>query len=90
MLDGAGDTNRNIQLGGDNLAGLADLPVVRRKPGIDGGAGGTNGSAQLVRQLLDDCKILLAAHAAHAGNNDAGSGQCRPGRFAQLRRNEFG
>src|SRR5258707_15280616 len=38
MLDGAGNADRDIEIGGDDLAGLADLVVVGHEAGIDGGA----------------------------------------------------
>src|SRR5450631_3665596 len=38
MLDRAADSGRDVKLRRDDLAGLPDLPVVRRVAGIDGGA----------------------------------------------------
>jgi len=38
VLDGARDADGNVELGGDDLAGLADLEVVRDVAGVDGGA----------------------------------------------------
>src|SRR5437868_11418907 len=38
MLNGAGDTDRDVEIGSDDLAGLTDLIVVRHEAGIDGGA----------------------------------------------------
>ena len=42
VLDGARDTDGDVQLGGDDLAGLADLDVVRADLGLAGGARSTN------------------------------------------------
>jgi len=50
MLDRAGDTASDIQLRRNDLAGLADLPVVRSVAFIDGSQTGTKARAQLVRQ----------------------------------------
>ncbi len=36
MLDGAGDADRHIEVRRHHLAGLADLPVVRREARVDG------------------------------------------------------
>lgn len=38
VLDGTGDAHRDVQLRGDDLAGLADLHVVRHETGVDRGA----------------------------------------------------
>src|SRR5260370_23557581 len=35
MLDGARDTDRDVEIGSDDLAGLPDLVVVRDEAGID-------------------------------------------------------
>ena len=43
MLDGTQDAGDDVELRRDDLAGLADLPVVRGITGIDGRAACTNG-----------------------------------------------
>src|SRR6478735_9636027 len=48
VLDGAADANRDVQLRRDDLAGLADLPVVGRVAGVDGGAARAERGAELV------------------------------------------
>ncbi len=53
MLDGAGDADGDVELGRHHLAGLADLLVVRRVAGIDRGARGADGGAELVGDRLD-------------------------------------
>ncbi|KQU08295.1 hypothetical protein ASG68_22105 [Rhizobium sp. Leaf453] len=57
MLDGAGDAD--VELRCHHLAGLADLPVVRRIAGIDGGTACTDGGAELVGDRQDDLLELL-------------------------------
>src|SRR4029077_7513580 len=47
MLDGARDPDRDVELRCDDLAGLADLVVVRHKAGIDRGARGAYRRAEL-------------------------------------------
>src|SRR4051794_22930469 len=37
VLDGARDADRDVEVGGHDLAGLADLPVVGRVAGVDRG-----------------------------------------------------
>ena len=54
MLDGAGYAAGDVEVRRDDLAGLADLPVVRRIAGIDGGAAGAHGRAELVGDRQDD------------------------------------
>src|SRR6202045_2827551 len=76
MLDRAGNADRDIELRRHHLAGLADLPVVRRIAGIDRGARGADAGAQLVGQRLDIFdEILAALHGAAAGDDDLGGGQ---------------
>ena len=64
VLDRARNTNRDIQAQGDNLAGLAHLPVVRGIAGIDCRAGCADGRPQLVSQLFDQCKVFFGANTA--------------------------
>ena len=63
MLDGAGDADRDVEVGRDDLAGLADLPVVRRVAGIDRGARGADRGAELVGDRLDVFGEILARSA---------------------------
>ena len=53
----------------DDLAGLADLHVVGHEPGVDGSARRTHGRVQLVRQLVQQLKVLprLQPAAWHRG-----------------------
>ena len=44
MLDGAGNADRDIERWGEDLAGLADVPVVRGLARIDGSARCADGS----------------------------------------------
>jgi hypothetical protein len=72
MLDGAGDPGGDVEFGRDHLAGLADLPVVRRVAGIDRGA-------ELVGNRLDDLlEVFRRAERAPARDDYAGSAQFRP------------
>ncbi|MCY1235039.1 hypothetical protein D9M72_476430 [compost metagenome] len=77
MLDGARDTNRHVQLRRDDLAGLADLPVVGRVAGVHGSARGAERGAQLVGQRIQDLEVLGAAQAAPARDHHARAGQFR-------------
>src|SRR4051794_26667915 len=54
VLNRAGNPERDVELGRDYLAGLADLVVVRREAGIDCGASGADGSAERVGQAADE------------------------------------
>ena len=60
MLDRAGDADRDIDFGGDDLAGLADLVIVGRVAGIDRGAAGADAGAELVGERVEQGVELLA------------------------------
>src|SRR5690606_26109002 len=73
VLDRAGDAHRQVQLGGDDLAGLADLQLVRDVAGVDRRARGAHRRAELVGQLVDDVEVLLRPHAATARHHPPGA-----------------
>src|SRR3546814_19437514 len=62
---------------------------VRHEAGIDGGAAGADGGAQLVGDRFDQLEILARAHAAAARDDDLGRGQFRPVRFLQFLTDEL-
>ena len=84
MLDRTRDADGDIQVRRDHLAGLADLPVVRCKARVDGGAGCANGGAQLVGQFLDQREIVFRADATAARHHDTGRGQFGTVAFGDL------
>src|SRR5882672_8250712 len=91
MLDRAGDADRDIQLGRHHLAGLADLPVVRRISRIDRGARGADAGAELVGERLDIFgKILAALHGAATGDDDLRRRQFRTIAFCHFFADEGG
>src|SRR4051812_6854199 len=69
VLDRAGDAERQVQLRGDRLAGLADLRGVRVPAGVYHRARRGYGSAESVRErlgeLLEALRLAQAATAAH-------------------------
>src|SRR3984957_19870570 len=76
MLNRAGNADRDIKFWRHHLAGLADLPVVRRVAGIDRGARCADGGAKLVGERLDIFgEILATLHGATTGHDDLGRGQ---------------
>src|SRR3984885_3567953 len=76
MLDRAGNADRDIKFGRYHLAGLADLPVVRRVAGVDRGTRGADGCSQFIGERLDIFgEILTALHGAAAGHDDLGRSQ---------------
>ena len=78
MLDGAGDADRDVELRCDDLAGLADLPVVRGIACIDGRARCADSGTELVGNRQDDfLELFRRAECAAAGNNDLGRRQFR-------------
>src|ERR1700729_3692866 len=79
VLDSAGNADRDIELRRHHLAGLADLPVIRRVAGIDRGPRGADGGAKLVGERLAIFgEILAALHGAATGHDDLGRGQFGP------------
>jgi hypothetical protein len=68
----------DVQLGRDDLAGLADLHVVRHVAGIDRGARGADAAPSLSARLVDDREVLGRAERAAAGDHAAAL--CRSGR----------
>src|SRR5215470_4023347 len=76
MLNCAGDADRDIKFRSDHLAGLPDLPVVRRISRIHRGARGADAGTELVGKRLDIFgEILAALHRSSPGNDDLGRGQ---------------
>src|SRR5215467_14576760 len=76
MLNCAGDADRDIKFRRHHLAGLPDLPVVRRISRIHRGARGADAGTELVGERLDIFgEILAALHRSSPGNDDLGRGQ---------------
>ena len=73
-----GNAYRDVEFRRHDLAGLADLPVVRNEAGVDGGARGADGRAQSVGNALDQREIVLGLQTAPAGNHDFRSRQLGP------------
>src|SRR5579883_1074070 len=84
VLNGAGDADRDVELRRHDLAGLADLVIVRHETGIDRGARGADGGAELVGDAFEQAEIVARLHAAAAGDDDSRARQLRPLRFRQL------
>src|ERR1700751_5840670 len=82
VLDRAGDAYRQVQLGRDGLAGLADLELVWVPAGVGHRARRADGRAERVGELLDDAEALGPAGAASPGDHDRGFGEIgTPGSF---------
>src|ERR671922_1982176 len=89
MLDGTGNSDRDVELRCDDLAGLADLVIVGDKTGIDGGTRRADGGAKLVGDLLQQVEIVAGLHAAPARDDDPRAGELGTLRFRQLRPQEL-
>src|SRR6185295_4636512 len=82
MLDRARDADRDVELRRHHLAGLPDLPVVRRVAGVDCGARGADRGTELVGDRLDIFgEIVAALHGATARDDDLGGGELGPFRL---------
>ena len=100
VLDRAGNSDRDVQLRRDDLAGLPHLQVVRRIAGIDRGARGADCRTELVGQPVDDLEILGAASArppettraalCRSGRSPPGGGQRHEARVRRQRRRRRG
>src|SRR5205085_2992744 len=85
VLDRAGNADSDIDFGGDDLAGLADLVIVGRIAGIDRGAAGADARAKLVGKRVEQgMELVGGAEGAAAGDDDLGAGQLGPLRLAEL------
>jgi hypothetical protein len=62
VLDGARDADGDVEFRGDDLAGLADLVVVRGVARVDRGARGADARAKLVGER-EDVLVELSAEA---------------------------
>ena len=79
VLDRAGNADRDIDFGSDDLAGLADLIIVGRIARVDRGAARADARAELVGERVEQRVELLArAERAAARDDDLGAGQLRP------------
>ena len=72
VLDCTGDPAGNVELRRDGLAGLADLGRVRVPARVDDRARRGDRAAERLRQFLHQSKILRAAEATAAGDDDVG------------------
>src|SRR5690606_21460049 len=82
VLDRAADADGDVQVGGDDLAGLADLQFVGNVAGVDRGARGADGGAELVGEVEDDLEVFFGTDAAATGDHALGALQVRTVGFA--------
>src|SRR5450631_301521 len=66
VLNGAGQGDREVELGRHDFSGLADLQIVRHHAGVASGAAGTESTAEQVRQLFQCLEICGLLHSAAA------------------------
>src|SRR5688500_4791666 len=72
VLNGAGNTNRDVEFGRDDLARLADLAVIGRVARIDRGTRGAYCRTQRIGQRPDQrLELLGRAEGSSPGNDDA-------------------
>ena len=75
VLNRARDTNSDVKLWCNHLAGLTNLPVVRGIARVDSGARRANSRAQFVSQTFDQGKVLFGTNTATTGDNHFGRGK---------------
>src|SRR5690606_17567271 len=89
VLDRARDADRDIDLRGDDLAGLADLIVVGDIARVHRRAARADARAELVGERFDDrVEILAVLERAAARDDDLGRGQLGPLGFGDFRADE--
>jgi hypothetical protein len=71
MLNGAGDTDREVELRSDDAAGLTDLELGRRVARIAGRSAGADGRAEEAGEGVEHLGELLLERTA-AGDDDLG------------------
>ena len=69
MLNGARNADAEIELRRNHFARLADLPVVRAKPHVDSSAGGPDGRADRIGEVLHGLEARFVDQAASARDN---------------------
>lgn len=91
VLDGTRDTDGNVELGGDDLAGLADLERVVGVAGVDGCTRGTNGSAEGVSKGIEDrLKVVLGLEGTATRDDLGGRAEVGARRDDNLLRDKLG
>src|SRR4051794_17720777 len=89
MLDRAGDADRDIDFRRDDLAGLADLIIVRDIAGIDCRTRSADAGAELVGERLDQAvEVLAILESPTTRDDDLGRGQLGTLRLGYLRTGE--
>ena len=78
VLDRAGDAGRDVELGRDLLAGLADLVAVGVPAGVDRGAGGADGGAEGVGERLDRREVAAPCRGRRRRRSRPRSAPGRP------------
>src|SRR5262245_25406180 len=90
VLDRARDRDGEVQVGGDDLAGLADLPVRRDHAGVGRRARCAHRRAEQVGELLEHLEVLAVLHAAAARHHDLGVRQLGPIALLRVEPHELG
>ena len=67
MLNGTGDSTRNINFGAHRHAGLSDLQIVIAETGIDRRTTGTDLAVKFLGKLAQQVEILFRTHTITAG-----------------------
>ncbi|KPM75101.1 hypothetical protein AOG27_20880, partial [Pseudoalteromonas lipolytica] len=88
--DGTRDAHGDVEVRGDDLAGLAHLHVVGNEAGVHRGTRGADGRAQLVGDAVEELEVLAVAHAAATGDDHLGGTQLGTVGLGQLLLDEGG
>ena len=70
MLDGAGNSDRKIELGTNGDSGLPNLPFMRNETGIDRRPAARHFPADRMRKLMNKLEAFFGSHPVASGNDD--------------------
>src|SRR5689334_21706640 len=84
MLDRAGDSYRDVEIGCHDLARLSHLVVVGNIARVDGCARRADGRVELVRERFEELEVLAAAKATPARHDDPRVPELRSRRLREL------
>lgn len=91
MLNGTGDTDSNVELGGDDLTGLTDLEGVVGVTSVDSGTRSPDSGVERVSEGLNVLdKVVGRLECTTTGNDTAGGGKVGARRLGDLLLEEVG
>mmetsp|Transcript_11136 Transcript_11136/g.18687 ORF Transcript_11136/g.18687 Transcript_11136/m.18687 type:complete len:330 (-) Transcript_11136:124-1113(-) len=78
VLDGTGDSDGEVNVGGDDLASLAHLKLIGNHAGVDSCSGGSNGAltrAQGLSNVVEHLEVFVGLERSAPADHVLGSGE---------------